>query len=152
MIILSVYGRIDKKATERMTEMNENGYENNPFEDENDYLFAMVTRNGRRKTYGWSVASMISGVLSVICCCTGYSGIVLGLLAIVFAIISRRNLGYFDGMSISGLALGIIGFILGLALVIAMYTMDEEVFRQYIEEFLKEYENSLDPDNSGYDM
>ena len=32
---------------------------NNPFDDGSDYLFKMVTPNGRRKTYGWSLASMI---------------------------------------------------------------------------------------------
>ena len=133
--------------------MNTNGYDNNPFEnEENDYLFKMVTNNGRRKTYGWSVASMVSGIISVICCCTGYTGLIFGLLAIVFAVISRKNLGYFDGMAISGLVLGIIGFMLGIALIIFAYTVDEEYLRKVLEEYLAELESELPSENpSGHD-
>lgn len=118
---------------------------NNPFDDGSDYLFKMVTPNGRRKTYGWSLASMISGILSVICCCTGYAGIVFGVLAIIFAVISRRNLGYFDGMSVAGLVLGIIGFVLGIAVIVATYTLDDEFFEEYnkyLEDYLKEMEDA----------
>ena len=118
---------------------------NNPFDDGNDYLFKMVTPNGRRKTYGWSLASMISGILSVICCCTGYAGIVFGVLAIVFSVISRKNLGYFDGMAVAGLVLGIIGFVLGIAVIVATYTLDEEFFNEYskyLEDYMKELEDA----------
>lgn len=124
---------------------------NNPFDDGSDYLFKMVTPNGRRKTYGWSLASMISGILSVICCCTGYAGIVFGVLAIIFAVISRRNLGYFDGMSVAGLVLGIIGFVLGIAVIVATYTLDDEFFEEYnkyLEDYLKEMEDAGGPDAS----
>ena len=125
--------------------MNNNGYDNNPFneDNDNDYLFKMVTQKGKRKTYGWSVASMVCGIISVVCCCTGYAGLVLGLLAIVFAVISRKNLGYFDGMAIAGLVLGIIGLVFGVALIIASYAIDDELIEQYLEEFMREYENQL---------
>lgn len=129
--------------------MNGNGFDNNPFEENNDdYLFKMVTNNGRRKTYGWSVAAMVSGIISVICCCTGYAGVVFGVLAIVFAIISRKNLGYFDGMAISGLVLGIIGFFLGVALIIASYTIDDEFIKEYLEDYLEQLPD-VDSDGSG---
>ena len=129
--------------------MNGNGFDNNPFEENNDdYLFKMVTNNGRRKTYGWSVAAMVSGIISVICCCTGYAGVVFGVLAIVFAIISRKNLGYFDGMAISGLVLGIIGFFLGVALIIASYTIDDEFIKEYLEDYLEQLPD-IDSDGSG---
>ena len=129
--------------------MNGNGFDNNPFDDGSDYLFQIVTNNGRRKTYSWSLAAMVSGIISVVCCFTGYAGLIFGVLAIVFAIISRKNLGYFDGMATSGLVLGIIGFVLGLALIIASYTMDEEL-KKYIEEYLEEYEKTLpDTDSKG---
>ncbi len=132
-----------KSKDERMPDMNGNGYNNNPFEDDNDYLFKMVTNNGRRKTYGWSVASMVSGILALICCCFGYTGVVFGALAIIFSVISRKNLGYFDGMAIAGLVTGIIGFILGAALIIFAYSVDEETFNKMLEEYLEEYENML---------
>ena len=101
--------------------MNDNGY--NPFEERSeDYLFQTVTGRGRRKTYSWSLVSLICGIISLICC-SGYVGIVLGALAIVFAFVSRKNLGYFDSMAIGGLVLGIIGFVLGIAVLIDIYSM-----------------------------
>ncbi len=125
--------------------MNGNGYNNNPFEKGDDYLFRTVNPNGRRKTYGWSVASLVCGILSVICCCVGYGAVVLGVLAIVFSIISRKNLGYFDGMAIAGLVLGIIGFFLGIAIIVSTYLIDEEFmeeYTKYLEEYMKEMEGS----------
>ena len=129
--------------------MNGNGYNNNnPFDESNDYLYKMVTNNGRRKTYGWSVASLVCGIISLVCCCTGYAGVILGTLAIIFAIVSRKNLGYFDGMAVAGLVLGIIGFVLGLALIIFAYTIDEEFLKEYEKELEEYFKNNpeLDPD------
>jgi hypothetical protein len=102
--------------------MNGNGFGNNGNED---YIFTNVTKNGRKKTRGWSIAAMVSGILSVICCVTGYASIALGVVAIVLAILARRNLGYFDGMAVTGLILGIIGFVLGVAIIIAVNLVDE---------------------------
>ena len=125
--------------------MNGNGYNQNPFENGDDYLFRTVNPNGRRKTYGWSVASLVCGIISVVCCCIGYGAVVLGILAVVFSILSRKNLGYFDGMAIAGLVLGIVGFILGAAILLSTYFIDEEFleeYQKYLEQYLEEMEGS----------
>ena len=131
--------------------MNGNGYNNNPFDDGNDYLFKTVNPNGRRKTYGWSVASLVCGIISVLCCSLGYGAIVFGVLAIIFSSISRKNLGYFDTMAVAGLVLGIMGFILGIAIIAAVYLVDEEFleeYRQYLEEYIKEMEGTKGSSNT----
>lgn len=126
--------------------MNDNGY--NPFEERSeDYLFQTVTGRGRRKTYSWSLVSLVCGIISLICC-SGYVGIVLGALAIVFAFVSRKNLGYFDSMAIGGLVLGIIGFVLGIAVLIAIYSMSEAELEQFIEKFFEDYYSET-PDGTG---
>ena len=125
--------------------MNGNGYNQNPFENGDDYLFRTVNPNGRRKTYGWSVASLVCGIISVVCCCIGYGAVVLGILAVVFSILSRKNLGYFDGMAIAGLVLGIVGFILGAAILLSTYFIDEEFleeYQKYLEQYLEEMEGA----------
>lgn len=125
--------------------MNGNGYNQNPFENGDDYLFRNVNPNGRRKTYGWSVASLVCGIISVVCCCIGYGAVVLGILAVVFSILSRKNLGYFDGMAIAGLVLGIVGFILGAAILLSTYFIDEEFleeYQKYLEQYLEEMEGA----------
>ena len=115
-----------------MNDWNEerNDSENGGYNNE-DYAFQTLMRNGRPKTIAWSVASLVVGILSVVCCCFGWSGLVLGALAIVFAILSRRDLGYFDGLSIAGLVLGIFGAIFGIAMIVSTFLIPEEFWEEY---------------------
>ena len=57
--------------------------------------------------------------------------------AIALSIVSRTTLGYFDGMAIAGLILGIFGLIFGIASILMMMLVDEEFFKQFYEEFQK---------------
>ena len=64
---------------------------------------------------------------------SGRSAIVPTALAIVFAIISRRHLSYFDSMAIVSLIIGIIGMILGLFIgLVTIFGIvgDVEIFEQ----------------------
>ncbi|MBR5140736.1 MAG: DUF4190 domain-containing protein [Clostridia bacterium] len=99
---------------------NNNEFNYNPFDENNDYdyLYQTVTRRGRKKTYGWSVAAMVCGIVSAASFLSGFSAIILGVLAVVFSLISRKNLGYFDGKAVSGLILGIIGFCFALSFIL----------------------------------
>lgn len=103
---------------------NNNGYGTGDGGEE--YAFRTLDRRGRPKKLGWSLASLICGIVGAFTSSFGFSGIILGICAIVFAIISRRILGYFDGRSIAGLILGIFSFIFGGAMLIYAATLDEE--------------------------
>ena len=125
-----------------------NGYDNNQNSNssynEQEYAFQTLMRNGRPKTVAWSVASLIAGIVSVVCCSLGWTGIILGALAVIFAILSRRMLGYFDGMSIAGLILGIFGFVFGVAWVVAMNSLPPEFWEEVkksLEEYMKQNED-----------
>ncbi|HBJ18617.1 MAG TPA: hypothetical protein DDY70_02570 [Clostridiales bacterium] len=87
-----------------------------------DYAFEALGDLSRPKTRAFSIASLVLGILSLICCCSGFVSFVLGVLAIVFAIVARRHLGYFDGMSIAGMTCGIVGAVLGLMIGILSVT------------------------------
>jgi len=129
------------------SEWNNNGYENEEENGEQDYAFQTLMRNGRPKTFGWSVASLVMGILSVVCCFLGWSGLILGAAAIVLSIVSRRKLGYFDGMSVAGLILGIFGFVFGVAmLVVVNFLVTEDMMNEFLEEYYKQLE---DLENSG---
>ena len=140
------------------TEWNNNGFENgenNQNEEsshfgnysEQDYAFQTLMRNGKPKTLGWSVASMVIGILSVVCCVLGWSGLILGVAAVVFSIISRKQLGYFDGMSVAGLILGIFGFVFGVSV---LYVVNFLITEEMLEEFWQEYYKQLeDLENGG---
>ena len=110
--------------------------------NEQEYAFQTLTKNGKPKTKGWSVASMVIGIISVVCCCFGWSGIIMGAGAIILAIVSRRNLGYFDGMTIAGLILGIFGFVFGITIVIYTLTLPPEFWEEYFNEIDNMLEDS----------
>jgi hypothetical protein len=111
--------------------------------DGQDYAFQTLMRNGRPKTKGWSVASMVLGIISVICCCGGWCSIILGIGAIILAIVSRKSLGYFDGMSVAGIVLGIFGFVLGITLIIGIAMLPDEFWDEFWAEYNKMYGGEL---------
>lgn len=65
----------------------------------------------RSRTLIWSVISVICGVLSLLLCPFYYVSYVLVAGAVVLALISRKNLGFFEKYSIMGIIFGIMGFV-----------------------------------------
>lgn len=96
--------------------------------------------NEEKKSAAFSVASLVLGILSLVCCCLFPVAGVCAVLAIVFAFISRSRLGQLDGMSIAGLVCGIIGLAIVAYLIYTTLTAPgmsdaemEEFMRQYME-------------------
>ena len=101
-----------------------------------DYVYKKVMLD-KQHSRAWSVLSLTASIGSLLCCCFSSVGIILGILAIVFAIISRRNIGYFDGLSLAGLIVGIFGTVFGIASIILSFVVEESGF---YEEFYAELE------------
>ncbi len=121
-----------------MSEYNE--FDNNDFKSgNNEFEYKGASNFGKPKTMGWSIVALVSGIISVICCCLGIAGIVLGAVAIASSIISRKALGYFDGLSIAGLILGVFGVVFGASILAAFAVLGEEIWEEYMEEFNKMY-------------
>lgn len=93
----------------------------------------------------FSIVSLVTGILSVLigCCCTPYIAIILGVVAIVFAALSKKKNGKFDGLAIAGLVCGIVGTVFGVLSIIIAQT---EFYQNYLEE-VKSYLESL-----GFDL
>ncbi len=99
----------------------------------------------KQHSRAWSVASLTVSIVSLICCCfVSWLGIVLSALAIVFAIISRRNIGYFDGLSLAGLIVGIFGIVFGVASIILAFVLEQSGFYDEILKELEEMEKELE--------
>ena len=78
-----------------------------PAVDEVEYYDLPDSPEARRR--GWSVISFFAGILSVLFCPIYVLGIAFAVLSVVGAIVSRRKLGYFDTLALSGMLIGIVG-------------------------------------------
>lgn len=110
-------------------------------------ISGVVENLSQPRTMIYSILSLVLGILSlVLCCCGGWFGLGLGVLAIVFSVVSRCHLGYFDGLSIAGLVLGIIGAVFGIAMIVLVSLLESGVFDAFFEEF---YSDPALPNNPG---
>ena len=81
---------------------------------EDGFAYKTVLKGeGNKRTF--SVISLILSVISVFLFVFPWASIALGVLGVVFSVLSRRNLGYFDGFSLAGLIVGIFGIVFGIA-------------------------------------
>lgn len=80
-------------------------------------IYAQPGESG--STDGKAIASLICGVFSLVtCCCYGITSLVFGTIAIILAVLSRKdNMGQMPGLAVAGLILGIIGVISGFGYI-----------------------------------
>ena len=81
--------------------------------------------DGVPRSRGWSVAALILGILSIVLSIIpflgflhGVFGPIFGIMAIIASLVSRRNLGYFDGVGIAGIILGTVGCVFGATAIL----------------------------------
>lgn len=98
------------------TEFDEKSKESSEAQEgEENYAFqnVMPTKDKEKKRT-WSVASLIFSVLSVIFVYFSWAGLALGVLSIGAALLSRKNLGYFDKISLTGMIIAIFGIVFSI--------------------------------------
>ena len=90
------------------------------------------------KTMVFSLVSLILAGVSLLYGLSGWIGMIFGIAAIVFAIVSRVHLGYFDVKSILGLILGIVGTVFGCFVAIidllGVFAEADSFFEEIIED------------------
>lgn len=69
-----------------------------------------VNQSAQAEKKGLSIASMVLGIVGLVCCCIWYIAIPCSILAIIFGILGKKKGG--KGMAIAGLVLGIIAIAL----------------------------------------
>ena len=125
---------------------------NNEFNFESNAFGSFAPQEKKDKN-GYAIASLVLGILSVLCCCCCCFAETLGLivmgvsaiLAIVFAFLSKKNSnGKMDGKAIAGLVLGIVAIVMLLLFVVAIVgvyamidTVPQEDLLTLIEEIYK---------------
>ena len=96
----------------------------NGFGGNND-PYNIFDNKGKPKNIGWSVASVISAVLSFFLSIFGWAGLILGVSAIAFAIAARVKLGYFNGWAVAGILIGIFGAVFSSSMIFISMTNPE---------------------------
>lgn len=66
---------------------------------------------------GLSIAAMVLGIVSLVLCCTGWGGIICGILAVIFGGLSLKGKKGGKGMAIAGLVCGIIALIPSIIII-----------------------------------
>ena len=95
-------------------EFNENSKVESEATADSDFAYKSVI-GGKKNTRLWSIISFILAILSIPFCVVPIVGIIMGLGAIAFSLYSKRCLGYFDGLSLAGLMIGIFGVVFSVA-------------------------------------
>ena len=95
---------------------------------------------------GLGIASMVLGILALLCTCSSILPLIFSIIAIILACIDKRR----SGMRTAGLGLGIIGLVLVLLLtgIGILYRSGKDDVKTKIEDDLNEYYNSSKTDNS----
>ena len=116
-----------------------------------DNVYSIYTEKGKPKKMGWSVASMIMGILSLTFTSFGWVALILGVLAVIFSVIARVKLGYFNGFAIAGLITGIFGTVFGIAAILIEIFAPQimEKISELLGEMSDELPDELPDTNSG---
>lgn len=85
-----------------------------PVEANSSDDFYNLPADPRQRSRKWSVLSLLMSVLSVLLCSFYYVSLPMAFVGIGLALISRRTLGFFDGIALSGIIIGISGAVFGV--------------------------------------
>ena len=77
---------------------------------ESSYVYKNVIKNKEQRRT-WSVVSLALAVLSVLFAYFSWVGLFLGLASVGAGLISRKNLGYFDKLTLAALIVAIFGVV-----------------------------------------
>lgn len=101
-------------------------------DNEADRAFAIVNEKGKPKTLIWSVVALICGIVSLVLSTLGWAGLIVGVVAIIFAVVARVKMGYFNSYIIAALICSIFGVIFSTASIIII-AIDPEFFSRMLE-------------------
>ncbi len=82
---------------------------NNEDKKASDERYNEIFSKSKHKTRLWSLISLVLAIASLVCCFFGWVGLILAISAVAMALVSRKLLGYFDGLSMAGFISGIFG-------------------------------------------
>lgn len=117
-----------------------NSYDNNSAYssyNQNQYYSTEDTGKVTGGNIGVSIASLVCGIFSIICCCATYFALVLAIAAITLGIISIVKKYDGQGMAIAGIATGGVGVVIFIILLFVSFASygSSNVMREFMDEF-----------------
>ena len=89
----------------------------------------------QKRQNGFSIASLVLGIIAVACCCVEFISLVCATLAILFAILDKKKNSTMNGMAVAGLICGIVGAVICVYFIIDgiinPVEMDENFWEEY---------------------
>lgn len=120
----------------------------NEFNDQNVEVYGEVAVEPiLPQKKGFAIASLVLGITAIVpgCCCS-YIGIILGILAIVFAILfmnANKDIVVSKGMAIAGLILGVVAVIIcTVLLIIGFSSMSSGGYQDMIDQITNSIESA----------
>lgn len=132
-------------------ENNENEFENNSFSsNEGGYTQAPsnYNMNGQpmgnpygqpqpQGSQGFAIAGMVLGIISLVCCCSGYIALVAGVVGLILSIISLVQKRPGKGMAIAG----IICSAIAIVLIVVLTAIGNSITPDELQKMLNELES-----------
>ncbi len=89
----------------------------------------------QQKASGLAIASLVCGILSLVCCCVWYLSVILAIVALVLGIVNNVKGFGGRGMAIGGIVTGAIGLVLAIAIIVlALLGASSGVLTEMLEE------------------
>ncbi|MDO5100067.1 MAG: hypothetical protein Q4D52_00660 [Eubacteriales bacterium] len=92
---------------------------------------------------GTSIASLVLGILSLVLCCCGPIGMILGIIGLILALVSKKGKP-FQSLALAGLITSGIGIVLGLIMTILYFNNDYSYYGGYNPYEIQRWIDDLD--------
>lgn len=113
----SAYGTSASDEIQINYSQDNGSFSGNTYDSQPQYYTAEPVAE-KKGMIGFAIASLICGILSVICCCLGCFSLVLAIAAVALGIVTIACKYDGKGMAITGIILGGVGIILFIATII----------------------------------
>ncbi len=127
---------------EKYITIGEEDMDNN-FNEENFNYTPQPEQPQKDGGHGLAIASLVVGIISILSCCCIYLSVILGVVGVVLAIISKSksSTGKMETMALIGMILSIIGLVLTIGyFVFGLVCMQSPEYQEMYNEILKAYQ------------
>ena len=114
---------------------DDGAFSSNAYEAQPQYYTAEPVVTEKKGNKGFAIASLICGIISVICCCLGCFSLVLAIAAVALGIVTLACKYDGKGMAIAGIVLGGVGVVM---FIITIFIGSSDGYTEMMDELMNE--------------